>query len=224
MGCKNGGFYVLRAADGRVVTHTPIYAGPPTYPLNPPPDKRTLALPSAIGGLQTGCATDGQTIFTNGIDCIRLASQKKQVDSLVPPTAGRVVALSLDTRTEALAARAAGGGLPGRSAAQARVQACGRLGRIGHSCGQPGRVLHDSCQREARRPGRGHRGRPQGDPPWSRLGRAIGVARRVYVGTGNTLFIPLDFEAYFPKHYTGTLYSFGLPGDDEVSRLGIGKE
>jgi len=27
-----------------------------------------LALPSSIGGLQTGCATDGKAIFTNGVD------------------------------------------------------------------------------------------------------------------------------------------------------------
>ena len=63
-GCKNGGFYVLNAADGRIVAQTPIYTGPPSYPLNPPPDRRMLALPGLIGGLQTGCATDGRSIFT----------------------------------------------------------------------------------------------------------------------------------------------------------------
>ena len=76
VGCKNGGFYVLRAADGRIVDHTPVYTGPPAYPLSPQPDRRMLALPSCIGGLQTGCATDGQTIFTNGIDALRLGSQE----------------------------------------------------------------------------------------------------------------------------------------------------
>ena len=59
-----------------------------------------LALPSCIGGLQTGCATDGKTIFTNGIDAIRLMSQETMAASGVPPTGGRVVAISLDTRTE----------------------------------------------------------------------------------------------------------------------------
>ena len=39
-----------------------------------------LALPSCIGGLQTGCATDGRTIFTNGIDALRLGSQEKPID------------------------------------------------------------------------------------------------------------------------------------------------
>jgi hypothetical protein len=47
---------------------------------------------------------------------------------------------------------------------------------------------------------------------------------RVYVGTGNTLFSPLDHEAFFPKKYNGVLYSFGLPGSDEVSQFGAGKE
>src|SRR5262249_9715179 len=40
VGCKNGGFYVLNAADGQIVDHTPIYTGPPAYPLSPAPDKR----------------------------------------------------------------------------------------------------------------------------------------------------------------------------------------
>jgi outer membrane protein assembly factor BamB len=47
---------------------------------------------------------------------------------------------------------------------------------------------------------------------------------RVYIGTGNMLFNPSDRDAFFPKRYTGVLYSFGLPGQDEVSRLGEGKE
>ena len=48
---------------------------------------------------------------------------------------------------------------------------------------------------------------------------------RVYVGSGNILFSPQDpREGYFPKGLTGTLYSFGLPGVDEVSKLGQGNE
>ncbi len=58
-------------------------------------------------------------------------------------------------------------------------------------------------------------------PVWSGPSVSRG---RVYVGTGNTLFTPSDGEAFFPKSSTGVLYSFGLPGDDEVSRLGAGKE
>jgi hypothetical protein len=43
---------------------------------------------------------------------------------------------------------------------------------------------------------------------------------RVYVGSGNTLFSDEDYEAYLPKQKTGVLRSFGLPGDDEIGRLG----
>ena len=53
-------------------------------------------------------------------------------------------------------------------------------------------------------------------PVWSGPSVSRG---RVYVGTGNTLFNPYDFEAFFPKKFTGIVYSFGLPGEDEVSRL-----
>ena len=58
-------------------------------------------------------------------------------------------------------------------------------------------------------------------PVWSGPSVSRG---RVYVGTGNTLFSPMDYEAFFPKKSTGVLYSFGLPGDDEVGRMGTGKE
>ena len=85
VGCKNGGFYVLRADDGRDRGPHPLYTGPPSYPLAPTPDRRMLALPSTIGGLQTGCATDGRTIFTNGIDALRLASQQTPDLSAIPP-------------------------------------------------------------------------------------------------------------------------------------------
>ena len=80
-GCKNGGFYVVRASDGMILAHTPLYKGPPTDPLNPLPDRRTLALPSPIGGLQTGCATDGQRVYTNGIDAIYLGTQESSATS-----------------------------------------------------------------------------------------------------------------------------------------------
>ena len=98
-GCKNGGFYIVRASDGMILAHTPLYTGPPTDPLDPPPDKRTLALPGAIGGLQTGCATDGKRVYTNGIDAIQLGTQESDAKNR-PPTAGRVVAISLDTKEE----------------------------------------------------------------------------------------------------------------------------
>ena len=70
VGCKNGGFYVLRADDGQIVDHTPIYTGPPTYPLSPEPDPRmkwtdkvALARPEAEEYLQAGCKFAGRCPF-----------------------------------------------------------------------------------------------------------------------------------------------------------------
>jgi polyvinyl alcohol dehydrogenase (cytochrome) len=224
VGCKNGGFYVLRTADGRMVDQTPIYTGPPTDPPSPSPDPRTLALPSAIGGLQTGCATDGQTIFTNGIDCVRLVSQEKQAASGVQPTGGRVVALSLDTKSERWRherpkVAALGGPKPkavftdvGDPVASGLAVANGVVyfttvasGKLVAVDAATGAVLKEI----------------ELGPVWSGPSVSRG---RVYVGTGNTLFTPSDYEAFFPKKYSGVLYSFGLPAEDEVSRLGAGKE
>ena len=223
-GCKNGGFYVLQASDGKMLNHTPVYTGPPAFPLSPEPDKRMLALPSCIGGLQTGCATDGQTIFTNGIDALLLGSQEKAILSGVPPTAGRVVAISLDTKTERWRherPRVASVGGPAPRAAYKDVGdpvasgiavangvvyftavASGKLVVLNAATGSLIKELEIG-------------------PVWSGPSVSRG---RVYVGTGNTLFNPGDYETFFPKKYSGVLFSFGLPGEDEVSRMGAGAE
>ncbi|MGP0064118.1 MAG: PQQ-binding-like beta-propeller repeat protein [Isosphaeraceae bacterium] len=224
VGCKNGGFYVLRSSDGKTLAHTPIYTGPPTYPLSPTPDPRTLALPSCIGGLQTGCATDGSTIFTNGIDAIQLGSQEKPSQSAVPPTGGRVVAISLDTHTERWRhdrpkVASVGGPPPkavfndvGDPVASGIAVANGVVYFTAVASGKL--VVLDatigSLLKEF-----------ELGPVWSGPSVSRG---RVYVGTGNTLFTPSDGEAFFPKKSTGVLYSFGLPGEDEVGRLGGGTE
>jgi polyvinyl alcohol dehydrogenase (cytochrome) len=224
VGCKNGGFYVLRAADGRLVDHTPIYTGPPVYPLSPTPDPRMLALPSAMGGLQTGCATDGRRIYTNGIDTLRFGSTETAAAAGTPPTGGRVVALSLDTRTETWRherpkVASIGGPKPkptysdvGDPVASGIALANGVVffttvasGKLVALDADTGKVLKEI----------------ELGPVWSGPSVSRG---RVYVGTGNTLFSPLDHEAFFPKKYNGVLYSFGLPGSDEVSQLGGGKD
>jgi outer membrane protein assembly factor BamB len=191
-----------------------------------------LALPGPIGGLQTGCATDGEAIFTNGIDALRLASQETPDVSSVPQyviehgpvSGGRVVALSLDTKAERWRHErpkvASLGGPPpkhvftdvgdpvgsGIAVANGVVYfttvASGKLIALDAATGE---VLKEI--------GLG--------PVWSGPSVSRG---RLYVGTGNTQFTPSDYEAYFPKKYTGVLFSFGLPGEDEVSRLGTGKE
>ena len=47
---------------------------------------------------------------------------------------------------------------------------------------------------------------------------------RVYVGGGNTLWNPSEFECFFPKQYTGSIRCSGLPGKDEIDELGSGDE
>jgi glucose dehydrogenase len=231
-GCKNGGFYILQAADGKVLDHTPIYIGPPAYPIKPEPDPRMVALPSPIGGLQTGCATDGKTIFTNGIDALWLAALEtadprgvpEHVIKHGPVTGGRVVALSADTRSERWRHErpkvASLGGPPpkpvftdvGDPVGSGLAVANGVVfftavasGKLVALDGTTGDVLKEISL----------------GPVWSGPSVSRG---RVYAGTGNTQFTPTDYEAFLPKKYTGVVYSFGLPGEDEVSRLGGGTE
>jgi outer membrane protein assembly factor BamB len=227
VGCKNGGFYVLRADDGRIIAHTPLYTGPPSYPLSPKPDRRMLALPSSIGGLQTGCATDGRTIFTNGIDALRLASQETlDVSALLniinimqhgPVSGGRVVALSLDTKAERWRherpkVASLGGPPPKRVFTDAGDPVGSGIavanGVVFFTAIASGKLIAlDAATGEVLKEiGLG--------PVWSGPSVSRG---RVYVGTGNTQFLP-------PLKDTGVLFSFGLPGEDEVSRLGAGKE
>lgn len=225
VGCKNGGFYVLDARTGQILHNTPVYRGAPAEPPNPAPHPRTLALPGVAGGLQTGIATDGQAIYTNGIDHSRMATSEDSKARGALPTGGRVVSISLDTtkenwRHERRKVAAVGGtkekpaftnvGDPvGSGIALANGVAfftttvSNKLVALDTASG---RVLKEI-----------HLGAVWCGPSVSR--------GRVYVGSGNLLFAPGDpREEYFPKAYTGTLYSFGLPGKDEVSELGKGDE
>ncbi len=213
-GSKNGGFYVLDAATGAILQNTPIYTGPPrAVPARL--DPRTLALPSSIGGLQSGCATDGRAIYTNGIDRL-----------LGLPTGGRVVSIRLDTtrenwRHERPKVQAVGGtkedpafrnvGDPVASGialangvAYLTTVVSNKLVALDTA---NGKLLTEIELRE---------------PVW--CGPTVSRGR-VYVGTGNLLFRPGDArEAYFPKSAFGKVYSFGLPGEDEVDRMKTGDE
>ena len=211
VGSKNGGFYVLRADNGQIVANTPLYLGPPKG--NPKTDARTLALPSAIGGLQTGCATDGESVYTNGIDALRRL-----------PSGGRVSSISLDTaderwrhnrplvpkvpRTDGKPAFTNVGDPVASGIAVANRMLCfttlvsNKLVLLDTSEGQ---LLKEF----------------ELGPVFS--GPSISRGR-VYVGTGNTLFSPTPAEDFFPKRYTGTLYSYGLPGEDDIEGMGAGDE
>ncbi|MCA9074536.1 MAG: PQQ-binding-like beta-propeller repeat protein [Planctomycetaceae bacterium] len=210
-GCKNGGYYVLNAATGEITAQTPIYTGPPDSPLTPSPDPRTIALPSAIGGIQTGCATDGQHVFTNGIDLIGGSSRK--LKSGGPPVAGRVVCISADTREELWRherpkIETIGGPAPlavyhdvGDPIASGLALAGGVVyctttasGKLLALNAETGELLKEIDL----------------GPVWSGPSVSRG---RVYVGTGNTLFSESPHESFFPKKNTGELHVFGLPLD-----------
>jgi outer membrane protein assembly factor BamB/dienelactone hydrolase len=217
-GCKNGGFYVLRASDGSIVAQTPVYDGKPVYPLSPDPDRRMLALPSPIGGLQTGCAFDGATIYTNGIDWLGVASQETRAASVVPPTGGRVVALSLDLGTERWRHERPkvdmGGPPPRRVYPSAGDPVASGLALAGgvvfFTTVASGKLValdaaSGSLLKEI-----------DLGPVWSGPSVSRG---RVYVGTGNALFTRGDYESFYRKQDFGVLYCFGLPGEDDVDRL-----
>jgi len=211
---------VLEAATGEILFNTPIYTGPPSA--SPQGlDPRTLALPSAIGGLQTGCATDGRSVFTNGIDFPGAASSSTERK----PTGGRVVSISLDTRQENWRherplVKAVGGtaeqptftnvGDPvgsgialANGVAYFTTTVSNKLVALDASTGA---LLNEIDV----------------GPVW--CGPTVSRGR-VYVGTGNLLFSPENpREDYFPKSATGTVRSFGLPGDDEITRMNSGNE
>ena len=209
VGCKNGGYYVLDGSDGRILQQTPVYAGPPAEPLKPAPHPRTLALPGVIGGLQTGCATDGERVYTNGIDAIRVWTLPAGAP-VYPPSGGRVVAISPDTkkeywRHERPKILSIGGPAPipvwknvGDPMASGLAIAGGLVYCTTASSGKL-LVLDKKT------------GKLLKEVDIGPVFCGPSVSRgRVYVGTGNTLFSPMPEESYFPKKFTGELICFGV--------------
>ena len=205
VGCKNGGFYVLRADDGRIVDHTPALYRPAV--VSALARRRTGGCSpcrAASAALQTGCATDGRTIFTNGIDALRLGSQEKPARQR--PCRRRAGAWwpSASTRKterwrhERPRVASLGGPPPkpvftdvGDPVASGIAVANGVVyftavasGKLVALDAATGAVLKEIDL----------------GPVWSGPSVSRG---RVYVGTGNTLFTP-DGEAFFPKD-TGVL-------------------
>jgi glucose dehydrogenase len=219
VGCKNGGFYLLRADSGRLIKHTPVYTGPPT---DPPAehDPRVLALPSSIGGLQSGCATDGRTIFTNGIDALRLGTLDSPLAPGQKPTGGRITATSVDLTTERWRHErpkiAEMGGTPGKP----KYKNVGDI--IGSGLAVGNGVVYFTAVGSGKLIAL--------DAKTGSLLKEIDLGPvfcgpslsrgRVYVGSGNTLWGPRETENFFPKKYTGSVQCFGLPGEDEIDRMG----
>ena len=225
VGCKNGGFYVIDAADGRIVAHTPIYTGPPTYPLSPdagPADARACRAPSAACR-PAARPTARRSSPTASTPCgwRRLSFRCRKADPCPAVASWRLA------RTRGRSAGGTNGRRSLRSAGPPpkpvytdagdpvasgiavangvvyfTAVASGKLVALDAASGS---VLKEIDL----------------GPVWSGPSVSRG---RVYVGTGNTQFTPADYETFLPKKYTGVLYSFGLPGEDEVSRLGAGGE
>ena len=204
VGCKNGGFYLLYSVDGRPLGNTPIHTGKPAYPLVPKRHPRMIALPSTIGGIQTGCATDGKRIFTNGIDWLTN-------NTLNPgwPEAGRVVCLSTNLRDEHWRHERPRIRVPGYDggdpiASGIAVNGGGIACFTGTVSEQL--VVVDAASGQVVK--NFHVGTVWSGPSISR--------GRIYVGTGSILFLK--------KQLKGALISYGLPGEDEIDRLGAGAE
>jgi polyvinyl alcohol dehydrogenase (cytochrome) len=209
-GCKNGGFFVLRADHGKLVKNTPVYHGPPTEP-PAEHDPRMLALPSPIGGLQSGCATDGRTIFTNGIDALRLGTLANPVRGGQFPTGGRVTATSADLATELWRHERPKipemGGTPGKPMYRNVGDIVGSGIAVGNgvayftSVGSGKLIALDAST-----------GAVLKEISLGPVFAGPSLSRgRVYVGGGNTLWNPSEFECFFPKQYTGSVRCFGLP-------------
>jgi len=154
--------------------------------------------------LQTGCATDGRRVYTNGIDAIGLGTQESIAKSR-PPTAGRVVAISLDTKEEHWRHE------------RPKVAAVGAHKNVGDPVASGLAVANGvvyfttlmSSKLVAVDAATGKTLREIQLPPvWS--GPAVSRGR-VYVGTGNIVLADANF--FGPKQTTGTLFCFGLPGE-----------
>ena len=208
VGCKNGGFYVMRADNGELVAQTPVYSGKPKYPLAPSRDPRMIALPSAIGGIQTGCATDGTSVFTNGMDWLSLNTNTTKTKKSVAPEAGRVVCLQTDLENESwrherpkIRSPLYTGGDP----VAAGIALGGDIACFAPAVSEQLVVLNASS------------GDVLKQLPIGAVWSGPSISRgRIYVGTGSVMFLK--------QQWTGALISFGLPGEDEVDRMGAGNE
>lgn len=225
VGCKNGSFYVIDRETSEVIYKTPTYRGPPIADITASSEDRILALPSAIGGLQTGCAFDGKRVYTNGIDWPGLAISLSRMGAASAPSGGRVTAIAPTTlvehwrheRPKVKYANAADGktyysGDPIASGIAIAgdvlfftTNISGKLSALESSNGQALKAFDIG-------------------PVW--CGPSISRGR-VYVGSGNDLFRPWNADTAeqsqggfaLPLTEHGTVYSFGLPGEDDVSRL-----
>ena len=220
VGTKAGAFFVMRLDDGKMIAHSPLYTGPPSA--TPKVDPRTLALPSPIGGLQTGCATDGTSVFTNGIDNIFKGTNSGRVFGA--PTGGRVTSISLDTNSERWRHERSKVDWVGGTKEKPLFRDCGDPVASGIAVAN-GCLFFTTFTSNKLVALDASTGELLKEIKLGPVLAGPSVSRgRVYIGTGNTLFVENDAEAYYPKSTTGTLYCFGLPGEDAIDKLAAGSE
>ncbi len=228
VGCKNGGFYVIDRATGEIISETPTYRGAPI------PDmiasNRILALPSVIGGLQTGCAFDGERIYTNGIDWPGLGVSMSRNGVTYAPSGGRVTAIAPTALAEHW--RHERPKVEYFNVGDGKTYDCGDPAASGIAIA--GDVLFFTTTISGKLTALN---KTNGTilkefklgPVW--CGPSISRGR-VYVGSGNNLFRAWDVDKEkeegaekspgvfgMPLTVDGAVYSFGLPGEDQVSRL-----
>jgi hypothetical protein len=179
-----------------------------------------------MGGLQTGCATDGKSVFTNGIDILRIATNPTRRLRYFPPTGGRVTSISLDTtrenwRHERPKVAAVGGTKETPAYTDVGDPIASGIA-LANGVAYFTTVVSNRLIAVDADTGKSLKEIELGRPVW--CGPTVSRGR-VYVGTGNLLFAPGNpQETYFPKSPTGSVHSFGLPGEDDVSRMKAGSE
>lgn len=192
VGCKNGCFYMLDASDGTIVARTPMYEGRPQYPLKPKPDPRMIALPSVIGGIQTGCGFDGENVFTNGIDWVTLNTRTP-----LAPEGGRVVCLSRDLSSEHWRHERPRISVPqytGGDPVASGVALAGGVAAFTTTVSERLVILDASS------------GKTIKEIPVGTVWSGPSISRgRIYVGTGSILFLKKELE--------GSVQCYGLPNE-----------
>src|SRR5262249_50483549 len=161
---------------------------------------------------------DGRTVFTNGIDAVRLGTQASPFAPGQLPTGGRVTATTADLATERWRHERPRipemGGTPGKPMYRdvgdvvASGIAVGNGVAYFTAVGSGKLVALDAATGSVLK-------EIEIGPVFAGPSLSRG---RVYVGGGNTLFSPSEFESFFPKKYTGEVRCFGLPGEDEADK------
>jgi polyvinyl alcohol dehydrogenase (cytochrome) len=228
VGCKNGGYYLLDRLTGEILHHTTLYAGPPEPEQIADRASGILAMPSMIGGLQTGCAFDGQRAYTNGIDWQGIVKQSLNKSwNQYPPSGGRVCAISPNAFHEFWRHERPQVILPRLDNPQRNLLSGDPVGSgiaVANGVAYFTTTISRKLVAVDTASGSLLVELPL-EPVW--CGPAVSRGR-VYVGVGAIIWEPWTpdpeevkqtFVFSFPVEANGAVYSFGLPGQDEVDRL-----